>query len=128
MYKPILAIDFDGTVTQDNDFPNLGPLKKNCKEALQRLHKWGCIIILWTCRSGEYLQPAVDYCRKHRIPIDYVNENYPGITFQPYPKIFANYYIDDLNVGGPLSWLEVERIVMQHPYIQEQIEKEKVGG
>jgi hydroxymethylpyrimidine pyrophosphatase-like HAD family hydrolase len=119
--RPILAVDFDGTITADNDFPNLGPLKANCKEVLQRLHEWGCIIILWTCRGDHYLTDAVEYCRKHQIPIDYVNENCPEVSFPAYPKIFANYYIDDLNIGGPLSWLEVERIVMQHPYIQEQI-------
>jgi hydroxymethylpyrimidine pyrophosphatase-like HAD family hydrolase len=121
--RPILAVDFDGTITADNDFPNLGPVNKNCKEVLQRLHKWGCIIILWTCRGDHYLTDAVEYCREHQIPIDYVNENCPEVAFPAYPKIFANYYIDDLNIGGPLSWLEVERIVMQHPYIQEQIER-----
>ena len=91
MHRPILAVDFDGTITQDNDYPNLGPLKKNCTEVLQRLNKWGCIIILWTCRNSQYLDDAVNYCQINRIPIDYVNENYPELTFRPHPKIFANY-------------------------------------
>lgn len=123
MHRPILAVDFDGTITQDNDFPNLGPVKKDCAEVLRRLHGWGCIIILWTCRGGKYLDEAVDYCKRYGIPVDYVNVNYPEVYFKPYPKIFANYYIDDLNIGGLLSWLEVERLVMQHPYIQVQLER-----
>lgn len=123
MYRPILAVDLDGTITRDNDFPNLGPVKKDCIEVLQRLKRWGCIIILWTCRDGKYLTDALNYCKHHGIPIDYANENCSELTFPTSRKIFANYYIDDLNLGGPLSWLEVERIVMQHPYIQAQIER-----
>ena len=98
-YPPILAIDFDGTITRDNDFPHIGKIMPEAQEVLQELHEKGCKLILWTCRNGQDLENAVTWCQAWGIPIDYVNENIPEIKFGN-PKIFANYYIDDLNLGG----------------------------
>ena len=116
-YPPILAVDFDGTITRDNDFPNCGELMPGAKEVLKELHELGCIVILYTCRVGQDLVAAVKHCRHNKIPIDYVNRNIPQIEGKyAYPKIFANYYIDDLNLGGFPGWERVKEIVLQDPY------------
>ena len=112
MNQSIIAVDFDGTITKDNDFPNIGELMPGAKEIITELHDKGCIIILWTCRCDEYLDDAIDYCEKNKIPIDYVNENVPEINGRyANPKIFAHYYIDDLNVGGFPGWEKVREII-----------------
>lgn len=113
----ILAVDFDGTITKKSRFPHkpsAEDISDRCVEVLQGLKKAGCTIILWTCREGKYKEDAVEYCREMGIPIDYVNENCDAIkeAFESCsPKIFANYYIDDMNIGGFIGWDAVEEIV-----------------
>ena len=114
IYAPILAVDFDGTIV-DHEFPNIGKLKPRAKEVLQNLHSWGCRIIIWTCRDGVYLQEALKFLRTHDIPYDCVNCNIPEIDFTS-NKIFANYYIDDLNLGGFPGWNEVQKAVLADRY------------
>lgn len=106
-----IAVDFDGTLCIEN-YPNTGEVLKEHKrihDIVRREHDAGSIIILWTCRTGEPLQTAVDFCRLWNIPIDYVNENDPervkhyGVDCR---KISADIYLDDRAVN-PLFKLEV---------------------
>jgi len=105
-----IAFDFDGTVCE-NAFPEIGEIGEEQRlviEYLRARKEAGDRIILWTCREDlperAYLTEAVEWCRKKKIPVDYVNEN-PEFTFG-YPekvrKIFAHVYIDDRSVN-PLS-------------------------
>ena len=63
-------------------------------EALEK----GRQIILWTCRCGNQLEEAVEWCRKWELEFDAVNENLPEII-ERYGsdgrKIYADVYIDD---------------------------------
>lgn len=94
----IVAVDFDGTLVEDN-FPEIGKPIPYMIEAVKELKDMGTKIILWTCRNGEALTQAVDYCRDIlHIEFDAVNENldevkaeYGGDT----RKVFADYYLDD---------------------------------
>ena len=116
--KKIIAVDFDGTITKKPTFPDAPTpedIADHCAEVLQRLHKAGCTIILNTCRRGPKLADALRYCKEQSIPLDYVNENASeAICFYDGDcrKIFADYYIDDMNLGGFPGWLEAERIIM----------------
>ena len=112
-YPPIIAVDFDGTITKENDFPNLGELMPGAKEVINELHSYGCIIILWTCRTDSYLDQAINYCNQYGIHVDYANQNYPSIQGYAYPKIYADYYIDDLNIGGFPGWHNVRETIFQ---------------
>lgn len=120
-YPPILAIDFDGTITRDNDFPNCGVIMPGAKEVIKELHEKGCIIILWTCRVEKELQEAIEYLTVNKIPIDYVNRNIPQIEGKyAFEKVFANYYIDDLNIGGFPGWECVRKTVLKNPFFNEK--------
>lgn len=116
--RPILAVDFDGTITKYNEYPHCGAIREKAAEVLQDLHSRGCIIILWTCRDDENLLKAIDYCVRNEIPIDYANCNTKELREAGFtgPKIFANYYIDDLNLGGFPGWEKVREIVLKDPY------------
>ena len=63
-YRKIIAVDFDGTlaVTQ---FPTIIEPKWNEIAICKALKKQGCILILWTCRCGEDLTAAVEWCKEH---------------------------------------------------------------
>ena len=55
-------------------------------------------LILWTCRAGEALSNAVEWCREQNLEFDAVNDNLPEIIeFYGHNsrKISCDYYIDD---------------------------------
>ncbi len=56
------------------------------------------MLILWTCRAGEALEKAVDWCKKQHLEFAAVNDNLPEII-ELYGnnsrKISCDYYIDD---------------------------------
>lgn len=101
----IIAVDFDGTIVEDK-FPEIGELKKSrfsnegtFLDDLKKLKKRGHEIILFTCREGDFLKEAVNFCKEHGLKFNAVNGNVPstirwwkgGISRKP----FANVYIDD---------------------------------
>ncbi|WP_019037977.1 BT0820 family HAD-type phosphatase [Psychroflexus tropicus] len=108
--KPVLAIDFDGTIV-DNKYPDIGKPKLFAFETLKKLQKEGFVLILWTYRDGERLQEAVDYCQKNGIEFYAVNKSYPEevYTDKISRKINADIFIDDRNIGGFLGWGQIYR-------------------
>lgn len=96
----IVAVDFDGTLCE-NAFPEIGAPKKDVIDTIKEYKSYGWKTILWTCRNGEALTEAVDWCKKHKLEFDAVNENLPEVEklFGGWTrKIFADVYIDDKNV------------------------------
>lgn len=101
-----IAVDFDGTIVVD-EYPKIGKLQSGAKDTLQRLHKEGHKIIIWTCRSGELLVEAVNYLLNQQIPFDQVNDNLKE-NIEQYGgnsrKICADVYIDDRNMLEQIDW------------------------
>ena len=90
----VIAVDFDGTITKRNNFPEIGELKDYCIEALQLLRKQGHKLILWTCRTGSNLEAAVTLLREKGFEFDAVNEQL--LTYGTLSnKVCADVYIDD---------------------------------
>lgn len=97
-YFPIIAVDFDGTLCEDK-WPEIGAPNEELFSYLKlQQRRYGVRLILWTCRSGERLQNAVNFCSKHGLEFDAVNENLPDVI-EMYGdntrKISADIYIDD---------------------------------
>ena len=93
----IIAIDFDGTLVT-NKFPDIGEPIHETITALKGEQDAGAKVILWTCRKGEMLGAAINWCCEHEILLDAVNANMPEmIEFfgGDTRKIFANEYWDD---------------------------------
>jgi hydroxymethylpyrimidine pyrophosphatase-like HAD family hydrolase len=111
MRKTIVAVDFDGTICE-NDFPKIGKPIKDVIEILKKLDEEEVILILWTCREGELLEEALEYCAKYEIPIHYVNENYPELPFKTSNKIYADFYIDDR--AHSVDWRDNYKKIMNH--------------
>ena len=108
----IFAVDFDGTLVENN-YPEIGKPKLDVINFCKERQKLNNVIILWTCRTGKYLEDALTYLKNNFnfIP-NYINENAP-YDHSVYPiesrKIAADYYIDDkaINVSN-LNILEKE--------------------
>ena len=99
----IIAVDFDGTLCENN-WPGIGAPNDELIEYLRNRKKDGDKLILWTCRVEDMLQKAVERCKERNLVFDAVNENLPEIIENfgyDTRKIFANEYIDDRNI--PLS-------------------------
>lgn len=122
----IIAVDFDGTIVEHR-YPNIGKKRPFAFETLKAFQKKGYQVILWTYRSGKRLEEAVEFCRKNGVEFYAVNKNYPEETWfeNDSPKIKADYYIDDRNIGGLPSWGEIYRIICQE---NDKIREKKPGS
>lgn len=93
----ILAVDFDGTLSFGK-WPEVGPANTGLIEFLNNRKSLGDKLILWTCRSGDALVRAVNWCVEQGISFDAINDNLPEIV-ELYGsnsrKISCDYYIDD---------------------------------
>lgn len=98
----IIAVDFDGTLCE-NQYPEIGEPNNALIEYLKmRQQKMGHKLILWTCRVGDRLEQAVDWCQDRGLIFDAVNQNLPEIVESfggDCRKVFAHEYIDDRNSG-----------------------------
>jgi sugar phosphate isomerase/epimerase len=115
----IVAVDFDGTCVT-HEYPAVGQEVPHCVEVLKRLQTSGVKLILWTMRSGEPLDDALDWFRQRGIELWGVNENPEQSEWTFSPKAYAQIYIDDAALGCPLKpslsgkrhfvdWFEVEK-------------------
>jgi hypothetical protein len=122
----IVAVDFDGTCVE-HCYPEVGENVPFSVETLKLLQESGSRIILWTMRSGQYLQDAVDWFRKHKIELWGVNENPEQSEWTYSPKAYAQIYIDDAALGCPLikeggkrgmvNWKVVELTLRERGFI-----------
>ena len=96
----IIGIDFDGTCVT-HDYPNIGR-DIGAAPVLKKLADAGHRLILWTMRSGKYLEEAIYWFESHDIPLFGVNKNPEQHTWTDSPKAYCNLYIDDAALGIPL--------------------------
>lgn len=97
----IFAIDFDGTLCEDK-FPHIGNKIESTVNIVKQLKRQDNKIILWTCRTGKYLEDAVQWCRNRGIEFDAINENLKEIQMKwgsDTRKIYCDYYLDDKNIN-----------------------------
>lgn len=97
MENKIIAIDFDGTLCHGN-WPGVGEPNRKLIDELLNLQRRGSKLILWTCREGEALCNAVEWCKGFNLVFDAINDNLPEIK-EKYGsnsrKISCDIYIDD---------------------------------
>jgi hypothetical protein len=89
----VIAFDFDGVVCEDR-FPEIGEPNALIIDWLKMQAEQGDKLILWTCRENAARDAAVEFCRKHEIPMHAVNDN-PDNPYGYSRKVYADMYIDD---------------------------------
>ncbi len=95
-----VAIDFDGTCVT-HEYPKVGRYI-GAQPVLQRIVAEGGKLILWTMRSDQGLQDAVDWFEAHGIPLYGIQRNPTQDEWTNSPKCYAKLYIDDAALGCPL--------------------------
>lgn len=107
----VIACDFDGTITEENMFPEVGTIREHALEAIKNFQEHGHKVVLWTCREGEYLEDARSLIELYGIKLD-------GYNFSPYQlqsrKIVADVYIDDKNIfmADNMDWYKIEEYIL----------------
>lgn len=102
----IIAVDFDGTIVT-HAYPAIGKPIPFAIETLKKLQQEDHHqLILWTCREGELLQEAIDYCAARGLEFYAVNSNFPEESSEIVRarKLEAELFIDDRNLGGIPDW------------------------
>jgi hydroxymethylpyrimidine pyrophosphatase-like HAD family hydrolase len=109
-----IAVDFDGTIVE-HKYPEIGKVRPFAFQTLKMLQEKGHLLVLWTYRSGIYLDEAVEFCRKNGLEFYAINSDYPEEVYDGSKsrKIDCDYYIDDRNIGGLPEWGEIYQLL--HP-------------
>lgn len=111
METKVIAIDFDGTITTDSPYPRTGELRPEAIDVIKKLQKKH-ICCLWTCRTGHYLQEALQLLVDAGIVFEFVNRSpHDGPSGLP-RKMIADYYIDDRIPGYTIDWRQIEKLLL----------------
>lgn len=107
----VIAIDFDGTITEKNEFPYIGKVREYAFEAIKNLQSHGHKCILWTCRCGQSLNEAIQFLLDNGVKMDGYNANVYPLESR---KIVADVYVDDKNVFmvDNVDWHKVEQYIL----------------
>lgn len=76
MNQKIIAVDFDGTMCV-NEWPGIGEANEEVINYIVSEKQNGAKLILWTNRSGQQLDEAVQWAKEHGVEFDAVNDNLP---------------------------------------------------
>lgn len=126
--QKIICLDFDGTCVT-HEYPDIGIDIPYCFEVLKRLEANGVKIILWTMRSGNTLEDAIDWFKSRGIELWGINENpqQKESGWSTSPKAYAPIYIDDAALGCPLiypknarpfvDWKAIEKLLQERFYL-----------
>ena len=122
MKNLIICVDFDGTYVT-HEYPNIGK-EIGATEVLKQLTDKGHKLILFTMRSGEELQDAINWFKERDIPLFGINENPEQHTWTSSPKPYANLYIDDAALGCPTKY---DIILSNRPFVNWDIIKTRLN-
>jgi hypothetical protein len=100
----IIAVDFDGILCK-NKFPDIGAPEHDMILMIKQLMDQDHEVILWTSRTEQELENAVEWCKNHGLYFTAINDNAPSNKEKYehiYPngtrKVYADIYIDDHNL------------------------------
>lgn len=113
----VSAVDFDGTLCKSK-WPEIGEANEKLIQHLKAEKLNGSRLILWTCRAGDMLEDAVQWCREHGLVFDMINENLPELVElygNDCRKVNADIYIDDKAVN-PVPYRQAAGLVTLNPY------------
>ena len=96
----IVAIDFDGTITENLPFPQVANIRDEAKIYIPKLYQLGCKLVLWTARKEPYYSECINILKEHNLlkyfSFDY-DTGYSG-------KLIADFYLDDRSCLEEFNW------------------------
>lgn len=121
-----IVIDFDGTMVT-HAYPEIG-MDAGAIPVLKELQANGAHLILTTMRHGKLLDDAVKWFTERKIKLYAINENPAQASWTTSPKVYADLYIDDCNLGCPVKfipgvvkpvadWVGIRRLLVEYGYL-----------
>jgi hypothetical protein len=91
----VVAVDFDGTIVEDAQFPNIGAEIPGAVDNLKKLIAEGWKIIIFSCRASlpGGRQQIISWCAQADLPVRAV-----------LPKVHARWYIDNRALAFNNDW------------------------
>lgn len=112
-----IAVDFDGTIVT-HKYPLIGEELPFAVETLKMLQKEGHNLVLWSCRQGQLLDDALNWCRERGLEFYAANRDYPEETTDNNPdytrKLKVDLFIDDRGIGGLPDWGTIYEMIRKH--------------
>lgn len=109
-----IAIDFDGTIVEEN-YPTIGSVKPFAKETINKWFGQGHKIIISSCRIGNTEKEAKEFLESVGIKFHCFNTNHPDLIVKynnDCRKIGADFYIDDKSLFCEnIDWLQIGRLI-----------------
>lgn len=121
MYNQTIAVDFDGTL-HFGKWPDIGEPNEALIYALRQEIKSGAKVILWTCREGELLEKAIEFCKAHNLELAAVNSHTKEQIewWNNDPRIIgADMYIDDKAYNPSQAVEHLRKLKVIRSYISE---------
>ena len=111
----VIAIDFDETITDNTPYPVTGMVRAEAKQYIKKLYEQGYTLILWTCRSGSYLEDAINVLQENDL-LDYFSYINQDTVLRKIPsrKIVADFYIDDRSCLGEINWKDIYEYIIEN--------------
>lgn len=114
-----IAIDFDGTITDKDNYPDLGAPSTHARFTINRLIECGNEVIIWSCRDSNEIER---YLYEQGIKFTAINENTPHLIKKwgnDPRKVGADIFIDDKNLYCQrVNWLEIYGELMMRGLIK----------
>ena len=96
------GVDFDDTCVV-NKYPKVGETVIQAPTVLKQIENSGHLIVLYTIRSVDSIQKAMEWFKEYDIELYGVNHNPDQGAWFDSRKVWADYYIDDRNIGTPMT-------------------------
>lgn len=114
-----IIIDFDGTVVT-HEYPNIGK-DVGAIPILKRLTNNGHRLILFTMRSDEELEDAVNWFDGNAIPLYGIQKNPTQENWTSSPKAYGQLLIDDIALGVPLTNKYKNKVISNRLFVNWRI-------
>ena len=99
----VIAVDYDGTITLEQEFGKKADLNPEAKKYLDLLNEKGFKIVLWTARLYDNYKGVLERCHKE-FNMPYILEDSPNLLHGASGKLVAAYYIDDKSNFEKINW------------------------
>jgi hypothetical protein len=95
----VVTVDFDGIISREM-YPYVGNPDIVVIACLKKIREKGGLLVLNTCRRGDALDAALEYCALFGLSFDEVNANIKGLIdrWGDCRKIGGDIYIDDRDI------------------------------
>ena len=133
----VFAIDFDGTISKEPgdgtfiaDATKFEELEYGTIQTLLDIQTEGGKIIIFTCRSGRGLEPAIEWLKSKGFTPNGVNRSISSEVahLDISSKVFADVYIDNRNWPKFPGWAAFRKEFLPNkPLILPQIKRTRLG-